>query len=404
MILQTLTPGPFTASRCPAPSGRAPTASSSSRTRRSTRRCTAWRRADGWRPSGASPRRGSARSSTASPAPGERQLAREAELLAELRRRPSSASSSPPGERELSDARGSPGAPFRLDRALARGRAHASVDEELAFHLEEAEEELVAGGMVARRKRAREALRRFGDLEGTRAYCATCRHADGTGGEESHVDRRLLASDVRYALEVDPEVPRDTRALVVATLAFGVAANTTIFSAMRPYLLRPLPYGAAGRARPGEPGEPGHRLGHGPLLLAAGRGLEGAQRTPSAALGAYSYGAGNLTGDRGARAGPVRPRHREPLRRRARGGARPGPRLPPRGGPPGRRPVVLLSEASGAGATARDPGDPRPRRSRWTACSARSWASCRRGFIFPFGSARALAADPGGPAWPTAAA
>ena len=51
-----------------------------------------------------------------------------------------------------------------------REAARRSVDEELAFHLEETEEELVAEGMEREAAR-REARRRFGDLEAPRRYC-----------------------------------------------------------------------------------------------------------------------------------------------------------------------------------------------------------------------------------------
>ncbi|HIF06872.1 MAG TPA: hypothetical protein EYQ64_07930 [Gemmatimonadetes bacterium] len=47
--------------------------------------------------------------------------------------------------------------------------------------------------------------------------------------------------DLTYALRTLHKSP-GYAALVVLTLAFGVAANTTVFSVMNPYLFRPLPY------------------------------------------------------------------------------------------------------------------------------------------------------------------
>jgi hypothetical protein len=59
---------------------------------------------------------------------------------------------------------------FRLDRA-SRVDARASVDEELQHHLELATEELAKTGWDPDDAH-REAVRRFGDLEETTAYCA----------------------------------------------------------------------------------------------------------------------------------------------------------------------------------------------------------------------------------------
>ena len=50
--------------------------------------------------------------------------------------------------------------------------------------------------------------------------------------------------DLKYAWRSLRKAP-GYAGLVVLTLAFGIAANTTIFSVMNPYLFRPLPFGNA---------------------------------------------------------------------------------------------------------------------------------------------------------------
>ena len=52
-----------------------------------------------------------------------------------------------------------------------------------------------------------------------------------------------IRQDLRYALRSIRRAP-GYAGLVIMTLAFGIAANTTIFSVMNPYLFRPLPFGA----------------------------------------------------------------------------------------------------------------------------------------------------------------
>src|SRR5919108_2610985 len=77
-------------------------------------------------------------------------------------------------------------------------RIRNDVDEELRFHLEMRVEELVALGLTPTAARE-EALRQFGDLEGTRRYCR-----DLDRRREREVRRAELLDearqDVRYAL------------------------------------------------------------------------------------------------------------------------------------------------------------------------------------------------------------
>lgn len=127
---------------------------------------------------------------------------------------------------------------FRLSGGTG-GDPRTEVREELEHHLELCTRELMDEGWPRAEAEA-EARRRFGDLEYTTDYCAreTARaHAAGT--RTMWIDD--LRQDLKYALRTLLRSP--TYALVVlVTLAAGIAANTTIFSLMNPYLFRPLPY------------------------------------------------------------------------------------------------------------------------------------------------------------------
>lgn len=120
----------------------------------------------------------------------------------------------------------------------------SEVDEELNLHLEMRVEELRARGLSLDAAR-REALRQFGDLEGTRQYC---RRQDQDG--EMRMQRGLmladLAQDLRICLRGLLRAPMMTLT-IVATVGLGIGATTVIFSAVYAALLRPLPYADPGR-------------------------------------------------------------------------------------------------------------------------------------------------------------
>lgn len=104
--------------------------------------------------------------------------------------------------------------------------------------------------------------------------------------------------DIRYALRTLRRTPGYT-IVVVLTLALGIAANTTVFSVLNPYLLRPLPFADAerlvqiGQVDPVS-GWDGARFSLQQLedWRARSRAFED--------LAAYHYGNRNLTGDEGA--------------------------------------------------------------------------------------------------------
>ena len=127
---------------------------------------------------------------------------------------------------------------FRIDRG-ATADASASVNDELAHHIDLCVDELVEQGWSAEEARA-EAVRRFGDLETTREYCTEMQMRRGQVERRSASLDEVL-QDLRYAFRTLRSAPGYT-ALVVVTLAFGIAANTTIFSVMNPYFFRALPF------------------------------------------------------------------------------------------------------------------------------------------------------------------
>jgi putative ABC transport system permease protein len=115
----------------------------------------------------------------------------------------------------------------------------AEIDEELRTHLEMRIDELRAEGFAPEAARA-EALRRFGDMEGTRAYC---REQDQA--LEARVRRGLaieeLFHDLRISIRGLLRAPVMTWTIVL-TVGLGIGATTVIFAAVNAALLRPLPY------------------------------------------------------------------------------------------------------------------------------------------------------------------
>ena len=124
---------------------------------------------------------------------------------------------------------------------LRRRAVKAEVDEELSLHLEMRVNELIAAGTPPDEAR-REALRQFGDLDGTREYC---RRQDEE--RENEMQRALLfedfMQDLRIGIRSLLRAPVLTLTIIV-TVGVGLGATAAIFSAVSAALLRPLPYAA----------------------------------------------------------------------------------------------------------------------------------------------------------------
>jgi putative ABC transport system permease protein len=184
---------------------------------------------------------------------------------------------------------------FRLDR-WSRSDARASVDDELEHHVELCVEELVEAGWESEDAR-REALRQFGDMHETKTYCEDMQTGRGA------VERRAMAADevwqdFKYALRMLRKAP-GYAGLVIVTLAFGVAANTTIFSLMNPYLFRPLPYESADELVQVNQANP--ITGWDMDRFSYPQYEDWKARTRAFSdVAAYTYGSANITGEEGA--------------------------------------------------------------------------------------------------------
>src|SRR3712207_1144166 len=140
---------------------------------------------------------------------------------------------------------------FRLPSA--ERDVHALVDDEIAFHVDTLAEELVAQGRSPEEAR-REALRRFGDLDGVRRRCYDISASHATAMRR-HELLSAVWQDVVYAARGMGRA-RGFSLVVLLTLALGIGATTAVFSVVRGVLLRPLPFPDAGRVVRLWPGNP----------------------------------------------------------------------------------------------------------------------------------------------------
>ena len=128
-------------------------------------------------------------------------------------------------------------------RSLAQGGAEKrEIDEELRFHLEQRIAESIAAGMSPEQA-AREARKRFGNLQTVREECRETRGASLF---------ETTWKDFRFGVRVWRRNPAFA-VLVILTLALGIGSTVAVFTLVEGVLLTPPPYSKPGDIVPIQP-------------------------------------------------------------------------------------------------------------------------------------------------------
>jgi predicted permease len=125
---------------------------------------------------------------------------------------------------------------LRLRSMLQRQQVEKDLDDELQFHLEQLTEQNLASGMNRAEARS-QAMCEIGCIDGWKEQCRDQRGLNP-------IDN--LLRDMRYTVRVASR-NRLFSAVVVLSLALGVAATSAIFSVVYAMLVDPFPYKDAGR-------------------------------------------------------------------------------------------------------------------------------------------------------------
>ena len=190
---------------------------------------------------------------------------------------------------------------LRLRSLFRRPNVDIELEAEVGFHLHQLIEQNISSGMPPEEARAA-ALRTMGGIAQYKEECRDMRRVNFI---------QDLVQDVRYTIRSLAKSPGFT-AVVVATLALGIGANTAIFTIAHGVLLRPLDYPRPDQLMYLTAESPA--TGSGQSAISAPEYMEFRQMNRSfAAVGAYSTGGAayttgevNLTaGDRPLRASSI---------------------------------------------------------------------------------------------------